>query len=650
MNIIHTLPPHIANLIAAGEVVERPASIVKELLENAVDAGAENIGVEIENGGIASVTVTDDGCGMTREDARVCFLRHATSKIRTKEDLYSILTLGFRGEALAAISAVSKVDLYTRRAEDLAGTHIYCEAGNIVTCEDAGCPVGTSITVREVFYNTPARMKFLKKNATEGGYCAAAVDYVALSHPEIAFRFTREGRVTMRTPGDGQPLSAIHGVCGRDFVDSLIPIPPEETDGTLNSRIQIWGYVTKPERALSGRNSQYFFLNGRHIHSRTLTAALEEAYRTSIMVGKYPGCVIYAAVDPAHVDVNVHPAKLEVKFSDEREAFQALYAAVKRAFAASERPQYPLQDEKEPEKEETPPQDEPDEEDTMQEAPAEEDAARETPQAESAEEEQETEQVIYAAPKDKGENMLGDGTVLAYTQTHRFAPSIDISAEDFTLDFGALTPTPAVQEPEPEPETAEEAPREIAEEAPVYRILGEAFKCYIIVELEDKLMYIDKHAAHERILYNKLKSAEEPAPGQNLLTPVVLPTAREDRIMLDENEAELARLGLEYTDFGDGNILIHSIPPHIDPEDAAAFIEEVCSRMKKGENDDRREDILHSIACKAAIKAGWTTQPEEIDALVRTLLADPELRYCPHGRPIALELSRRDFEKRFFRV
>ena len=630
MNIIHTLPPHIANLIAAGEVVERPASIVKELLENAVDAGAENISVEIENGGITAITVTDDGCGMTREDARVCFLRHATSKIRTKEDLYSILTLGFRGEALAAISAVSKIDLYTRRAEDLAGTHVACEAGKITACEDAGCPVGTSITVREVFYNTPARMKFLKKNATEGGYCAAAVDYVALSHPEVAFRFTREGRVTMRTPGDGQPLSAIHGVCGRDFVDALIPIPPEENSGALNAQMQIWGYVTKPERALSGRNSQYFILNGRHIHSRTLTAALEEAYRTSIMVGKYPGCVIYAAIDPSHVDVNVHPAKLEVKFSDERAAFQALYSAVKRAFAASERPQYRVP-----------------EEDTVEEEPAPQETPAEKPEIPEKPAEART---IIAMPKAEGENMLGEGTVLAYTQTHHFIPSIDISAADFALDLDALTPEPVPQENDPAPQRAEEAPQDDAAPIPAYRILGEAFKCYIIVELEDKLMYIDKHAAHERILYNKLKAAVEPAPGQNLLTPIVLPMAKEDRLLLDENEDELARLGLEYTDFGGGNILIHSIPAHIDPDDAPAFIEEVCRRVKRGENDDRREDILHSIACKAAIKAGWTAQPEEIEALVRTVLGDPDLRYCPHGRPVALELSRHDFEKGFYRV
>ena len=633
MNIIHTLPPHIANLIAAGEVVERPASIVKELLENAVDAGADNITIEIKNGGIESICVIDNGCGMTREDAQACFTRHATSKIRTKEDLYSILTLGFRGEALAAISAVSKVDLYTRRAEDLAGTHVYCEAGNIVTTEDAGCPVGTSITVREIFFNTPARMKFLKKNATEGGYCASAVDYVALSHPEVAFRFVRDGRVAMRTPGDGQAMSAIHGVCGRDFADSLIPIPPEEDAQAVGAQMQIWGYITKPERALSGRNSQYFILNGRHIHSRTLTAALEEAYRTSIMVGKYPGCVIYAAIAPEHVDVNVHPAKLEVKFSDERAAFQALYGAVKRAFAASERPQYQTHNEEE--------------EEEAEEAQEPEPIAEPEPEPEP---EKPVQQTVYtAAPRT--EDSLADGTVLAYTQTHRFTPSIDISAADFTLDFDALTPKPsepAAQEA-PQPEKSPE-PAAQTEPLPEYRIIGEAFRCYVIVELEDKLMYIDKHAAHERILYNKLKAAVTPEPGQNLLTPIVLPMAKEDRMLLDESEEELSRLGLEFTDFGGGNILIHSIPAHIDPEDTAAFIEEVCLRMKKGENDDRREDILHSIACKAAIKAGWITQPQELDALVRTVLADPMLRYCPHGRPIALTLTKREFEKEFFRV
>lgn len=649
MSIIQTLPPHVANLIAAGEVVERPASIIKELMENAVDAGADVITVEIKNGGIDSICITDNGCGMSREDASACFIRHATSKIHTQEDLTAILTLGFRGEALAAISAVSKIDLVTRRAEDLAGTRVCCEAGRILSVEDAGCPVGTSITVREIFFNTPARMKFLKKNSTEGNYCAAAVDYIALSHPEIAFRFLKDGRISMRTPGDGQILSAILGVCGQDFVNTLIPIPSEGNSGALGSQPEVWGYITRPERALSSRSSQYFLLNGRHIRSRTLTAAVEEAYRSSIMTGKYPGCVLYVSIDPGHVDVNVHPAKLEVKFSDERAAFHAVYDAVKRALTAADRPHFSSNTStgKEPE-----------------------------PQLP---------QVFPALPAQSANPMASGNSELKnglppglYTQTHRYTASVNISAEEFSLepadDIFAVPPAsmhdsiPEQSEPSESRTSVQDIQTEaicfdgLAEDVspagvsddgcavPAYRIIGEIFKCYILVELDDALLYIDKHAAHERILYNKLKVSVEPPPGQMLLAPLILPIAREDRSLLEENEEELTRLGLEFTDFGGGNILIHSIPAHIDPDDTAAFIDEVCQRMKKNENDDRREDILHSIACKAAIKAGWTTQPQEIEALVRAVLADPQLRYCPHGRPVALTLRRRDFEKEFFRT
>lgn len=643
MSIIKTLPPHVANLIAAGEVVERPASIIKELMENAVDAGADNISVEIKNGGIEQITIIDNGCGMSREDAETCFIRHATSKIRTEDDLHAILTLGFRGEALAAISAVSKIDLTTRRAEDMVGTHVICEAGTVIAVEDCGCPIGTTITVREVFYNTPARMKFLKKNTTEANYCAAAVDHIALSHPEIAVRFIKDSRVSMRTPGDGQLLPAILGVCGRDFTDSLIPIPMIGDAGALNAQLQVWGYVTKPERALSGRGSQYFILNGRHIRSKTLTAALEEAYRSSIMVGKYPGCVLCAAIDPEHVDVNVHPAKLEVKFSDERAAFRAVYEAVKHAFAASERPQFTSAP-----RTESAPKPESKPEPITTPAPV----SKPVPTVIEVKPVERTVEIREKILPDTG--LLRNTSISDFYNTSRSEKETDISisAQDFEL------PLPEPVEPirmeelippaPPEPDTPADEPHDVM--LPDYRILGEAFHSYVIVELDDALMYIDKHAAHERILYNKLKSETVPPPGQILLTPISLPIARADREQLDENEQELARLGLEYTDFGDGNILVHTIPPHIDAEDTADFIREVCQRMKKNENDDRREDILHSIACKAAIKAGWITHPQEIDALVRQVLADPDLRYCPHGRPVALTLSRRDFEKEFFRT
>lgn len=678
MNIIKTLPPHVANLIAAGEVVERPSSVIKELMENCVDAGAENITCEIKNGGIELIRIQDNGCGMSRDDAQACFIRHATSKISTQADLSAILTLGFRGEALAAISAVSKIELRTRRAEDMVGTRVICEGGKILSVEDDGCPIGTSISVREIFYNTPARMKFLKKNSTEASYCAAAVDHIALSHPEIAVRFIKDSRISMRTPGDGKAASAIAGVCGHEFYDSLIPIPELKDISTLSSRPQAWGYVTRPERALSGRGSQNFILNGRHVHSRTLTAALEEAYRGSIMTGKYPGCVIYLAIDPAHVDVNVHPAKLEIKFSDERAAFQAVYEAVKGAFAESDRPHFTAAAAKEP-------------------VLAKPEPAYQEASEPKAEPEPERTGRIYNMTVNESRfsgELHSDAPILElYKNSHSINPVIDISADDFDIDApasdessaenkekiessavdAAVAPSEAPESilpldelfpaNEPQDASSNETIKETYEDSevlqteiadmpavPEYRIIGEAFRSYIIVELENELMYIDKHAAHERIIYNKLCAAVTPPPGQILLAPLVLPISRSDLSLMEENAEELSRLGLDFADFGGGNVIISSVPSYIDPDDAADLIEEVCSRIRRNENDDRRENILHSISCKAAIKAGWITHPQEIDALVREVLSNDDLRYCPHGRPVALIISKKDFEKEFFRT
>ncbi|MBE6936077.1 MAG: DNA mismatch repair endonuclease MutL [Ruminococcaceae bacterium] len=675
MNIVKKLPPHVADLIAAGEVVERPASVIKELMENAVDAGATQVTVEIRNGGIDLIRVTDNGCGMSREDAQTCFIRHATSKIATEDDLHAILTLGFRGEALAAIAAVSRVELTTRMAEDDVGTCVRIVAGEIQSVEDAGCPVGTTISVEKLFYNTPARMKFLKKNATEAGYCAAAADKLALAHPEVAFRFVKDGRDAMRTPGDGKLYSAIYGVCGKDFAGSLVEVRQDESVQLGGTRILVWGYVTKPERAVSTRNSQYFMLNGRFIRSRTMAAALEEAYRGSMMVGKYPGCVLQAAIDPAYVDVNVHPAKTEIKFADERAAFEAVYVAVKRALENASRPVFsapraaavvlPPKEVKV----------------DITEKPV-ESKVNITPELsvkksiESAEVNRNSIDITFVKPTtkvdiNKTSSALPGNDWLLRSPAPMYHKTPDISAADFETGeeekpsplpaaqkSGAVAPTvpaaepPAFADPVLPEKTPETLVQEIAEETPTepFRIVGELFHSYIVVELADEILYVDKHAAHERILYNELKARETEIASQLLLTPVVLPLSSDDLELLESHREALSQAGIEAEDFGGGSLIVHAIPQHITADQTAELIADVCGRLKSGEPDSIRENILHSIACKAAIKAGWHTDPREWEVLVEKVLRLPDVRYCPHGRPVALVTSRREFEKGFRRI
>ncbi len=650
MGIVKKLAPHVADLIAAGEVVERPASAIKELMENAVDAGATQVTVEIRNGGIDLIRVTDNGCGMSREDAQACFVRHATSKIATEEDLHAILTLGFRGEALAAISAVARVELTTRTADNDVGTRVMLSGGEIHSVEDAGCPVGTTITVEKLFYNTPARMKFLKKNTTEAAYCAAAADKLALAHPEVAVRFIKDGRDAMRTPGDGKLRSAVYGVCGREFANALLDLKRDESESLSGPHMAVWGFVTKPELSLSSRNSQYFILNGRFIRSRTLGAALEEAYRGSIMTGKYPGCVLQAAIDPAYVDVNVHPAKTEVKFADERAAFEAVYVVVKRALETAARPSFgaPHTAEHSP---------------ATPEAAAKETETRQKTQTRvfSPMETLSTPSVVAQEQTQFSANMLRAAAPV-YGQQPRFRTAPDISAEDFengALSVSQVEPAdeqmhvqvqtqemPAVEKRDVVPN--QESDAEEKDEA--FRIVGELFRSYIVVELADEVMYIDKHAAHERILYNRLKDQKTDVTSQMLLEPVVLPLPADDLELIASHREDFAAAGIAAEDFGGGSLIIQEIPQYIDVGQISELIADICSRMRTGGPDGIRDSILHSIACKAAIKAGWHTTPEECEALVRDVLRLPDVRFCPHGRPVALVTTRREFEKGFRRV
>ncbi len=636
------LDRHVADLIAAGEVVERPASAVKELVENAVDAGAHNITVEIQNGGMTFLRVTDDGCGMLPEDARTAFLRHATSKIRTKDDLAAIHTLGFRGEALAAISAVSKIDLLTRPADEAEGVSLHLEGGVILSEQPAGCPAGTTILVRDLFYNTPARMKFMKSDAAEGSAVFSIVQQQALAHPDVSFRFLRDGAQQLHTDGQGDRMAAIYAVFGRELASNLLPV-----DGkweTLNVR----GFVTKPTATRGNRTWQVFFVNGRFIKSRLLSAALEEAYKNQIMAGRFPACVLELTMPVQAVDVNVHPAKTEVKFLSERQVFDSVhYAVLSTLSKAAGRPEMKL------------PQP------GHAQAPAASAAPKpgffQTMQAE------EYRRQIDMLTSERKELPLAMPTLRA-----PFGPA-GRSAAGGTAGTPVIHTTPPVQPPVAQPPAPAPAPQPPAsavcapgsepaaeplqQELPMdqrpWRIIGEAMDTYIIVEQGDALLLIDKHAAHERIRFEALKAEQHPIMAQLLLAPVSAELGREEAAAVLEHRALLAACGFEIEDFGGGDILMRQIPSDLDPDGAKAALQELAAALVSGRQPDPadlRDSLLHTIACKSAIKGGWHTTDAEREALVREVLTRRDIKYCPHGRPVCITLTQRQLEKQFKRV
>lgn len=609
---IRLLDPRVSELIAAGEVVERPASAVKELMENAIDAGASKITVEIENGGVSLIRVTDNGCGIRRQDVPTAFLRHATSKVRTQEDLEHIGTLGFRGEALPSIAAVAKVELVTRTADELEGTRCVIEGGSEPQITDIGCPEGTAITVRDLFYNVPARMKFLKKDVSESNAVAAAVDCLALSHPEISVRFLRDGREGLFTPGDGDARSCIHAVCGREFANNLLPV-----EYSLGG-VHVYGFICKPVAARSNRAMQHFFVNGRYVKTRTAAAALERGFQGSIMIGKFPSCVLHLDMPPETVDANVHPAKIEVRFINERPVFDAVFHAVRTALASEDAPKQA----------------------SLPAAPAAEPepSARQIPLTDLA----------PAAPAARSSGGFqkrplvppsGPRTVLRQeTASLRGAP-------DILVDLPAPSPTgPGPVEPQqPDPPVQEE-------EQPVLYI-GEAFNTYLIAQVGDRLVVIDKHAAHERILYNKLKNTHQ-QDAQMLLTPVPVQLSHRELEALQDNLSLLKEAGFEAEEF-DGALLVRTVPMMLTGGDVPALIQEIASGFLSGRQEvtvDRLDWIYHSVACKAAVKAGDRESSEEAKALVARVLQDREVRYCPHGRPVCFELTKKELEKQFGRV
>ena len=634
MGVIHQLSPHVADMIAAGEVVERPASVVKELLENTVDAGAKHVTVSIQNGGMISICVTDDGCGMSPEDAEVAFLRHATSKIRSEKDLEAIGTLGFRGEALAAIAAVSKIDLLTRPQGAPLGTSLTLEAGKITQRCEAGCPEGTTIIVRDLFYNTPARMKFMKRDSAEGAAVFSAVQRQALAHPDLAVTFLRDGKQEMSTPGDGQLLSAIYAVFGRQTAMEMV----ELSSSWEKTRVQ--GYISRPTASRGNRNYQIFFVNGRYVKSHVLSAALEEAYKNQMMVGRFPACVLEITMPLGAVDVNIHPAKTEVKFLNERDAFDCVYYGALSALnrtpgrvdAVLPKPEAPAQPELR--------------------SPVRTPARAGQGRRESFFQTMTAEQ--YRAAMTQPKTPASDALVRA-VQAQRPPVPVKPAPADVREDgpTAVWTKSPPVDPipPKPEPEPEQTAMELL--EAETWRVIGECFSTYFLVEEGDALYLIDKHAAHERILFEKLRAQDRPIPAQALVEPLVCRISREEAACVLEQRELLGRCGFTVEDFGDGAVLLREIPADVDPADARESLSELAQRLLEGrrtEPGELRDTLLHTVACKAAIKAGWHTEPAERDALVREVLTREDLKYCPHGRPICIRLRRGQIERQFGRA
>ncbi len=631
---INILPKEVYQLIAAGEVVERPSSVVKEMIENSVDAGAKNITVEIKNGGSTYIRITDDGCGIARSEVKKVFISHATSKIKVSDDLDKIGTLGFRGEAMASISAVAKVQLLTRTPDEEIGTRYEIAGGQELDFSDAGCPVGTTIVVADIFFNTPARMKFLKKDVTEANAVAGVVERIAVSHPEISFRFIRDGKQTLITSGNGDLKSTIYSVFGREFANSLIPV-----DYEINN-MHVSGFVTKPSMSRKSRGMQFFFINSRLVKSQTAMAALEQAYRNSIMVGRFPGCVLNIECNSSFVDVNVHPAKIEVRFANEKPVFELVYYGVKNAIEMLDTPKEahfsaprPTQttvngkiDFFKP-KEEVPTQMQ-----FKQESNPDDFWRVASPDV-----------VRDKSPKsEEAQNYVEESTTTAKLDLSKFTKPATSNEQQANNESETLEQT----KPLPKQEKAESV------EVPDFRLVGEIFKTYIIIEMDGDCYMIDKHAAHERMNFEALKASTEIA-SQVLLSPVAVRLSREEYNAVLSNLDLYSKCGFAIEDFGNSTVLVRECPSILDGEDVSGLVEETASKLLDGKTDitpEQMDWIFHSASCRAAVKAGDKTSPYEMELFVKKLLANPNIRYCPHGRPVMIKLSKYDIEKQFGRI
>ena len=654
MAVIRQLDPHVANLIAAGEVVERPASVVKELVENAVDAGATQITVEIQHGGMSLVRVTDNGGGIPSEEAETAFLRHATSKLHTAGDLEAIGTLGFRGEALAAIAAVSRIELLSRTEEEPLGIALSLEGGVLRSREETGCPLGTTIIVRDLFFNTPARLKFMKRDAAEGAAVFALVQRLALARPQVSLKFIRDGKQELLTPGDGQMRSVLYSVLGRDLALGFTPVTGS------GEEVAVQGFVSMPACCRGTRGYQHFVLNGRPIRSRLLTAALEEAYKNQKMVGKFPGCVLHLTTKLSAVDVNVHPAKTEVKFLREKQIFDGVYYTVLSALEGERRhPALQLEEKQSPAAVREAPQGP-----KTGSAPAHLNVHRfrdvmdgqaigqesRPPDREAA--------IPVAAPVftqvDRPQTpRLDRESISAPVTAERPAPvrepepmppaiSIPESVpEQFTLDSQPATPVPAAA-PVPEPQ----------KELLPWRLAGELLHTYIMVEQGETVYLIDKHAAHERMHFDRMKADGYRPMAQSLLEPVVLTPPPEEGAALLAQLSLLEEFGFLAEDFGGGALVIRQIPFDIAPGEAEETLLEIARGLLAGalvSPGAARDHLLHTMACKAAIKGGQKNAPEELLEVARAVL-DGSVKYCPHGRPVAVTLTRAQLERRFGRA
>ncbi len=623
---IQKLSPHIANLIAAGEVVERPASVVKELIENAVDAGATQITVEVRNGGMTFLRVTDNGCGMAPEDARVAFLRHATSKLRTEADLAAIGTMGFRGEALAAIAAVSRIDLLTKTADHLSGTSLHLEAGEILEDTEAGCPDGTTMIVRDLFFNTPARMAFMHSDTVEGGKVSGAVQLQALAHPEIAFRFLRDGKEVLSTPGTGRLQDAVYSIYGKSG-GQMIPVD-SQWEG-----YKITGYVTRPTDARPSRSLQTFFVNDRPVRSKLLISALEEAYRNQLMQGKFPGCVLHLTLPLNAVDVNVHPAKTEIKFLNDKAAFHCVHYGVLAALnKAQDRPAVrfaPTQEKI------APPASQP-----VQKQPPKQDSFFRTM---TPQEFKTFSAAIKDAPQPSSQAAAAVANAVERTPLQPLREEIQLPI---------IHSVPAKQKVAPVTQEEPEQATLTMPEQPAWRYVGELYNCYILVQQGEDAFFIDKHAAHERILFEKLKKNQETISSQALISPVSCRLSPENVAILLENKTHMEALGFLLEEFGDNVLLVRQIPMDLELSQLNDTLEELSSDLQKGRlehGDTIRDELLHTIACKAAIKAGWETSEKELMSLVKEVMSREDLKHCPHGRPICISLSKKQLEKQFKR-
>ena len=703
MGVINVLDKHIAELIAAGEVVERPSSVIKELVENSIDAGAKNITVEIKSGGTTFMRVADDGCGIYRDDIKKAFLRHATSKVKTANDLDMISTLGFRGEALASIRAVSRLQVITKNENEEIGSCYEIEGGEEISLEDAGCPTGTTFVIRDLFYNIPARSKFLKKDVAEGNAVSALMDKIVLSHPEVAFTFIRDGKQVLRTFGDGKLLSAIYSVFGKDFAKGLIPV-----DYTLDS-VTVKGYISKPINSRPNRNMQNFFINGRFVKTRTGMAALEEAYKGSIMVGKFPSAVLQLTVPYEIIDVNVHPAKIEVRFINERPVFDAIYHAVKTALqqgderkqihfkentafneikkvnpfnnaqavfakaenTPAEKPIKPIEriepvlknsepkpynpfDELDLKDEKTKPVSI----DNLKMSDSSNPFDIYSKQAIKRNSELENKKAEFFKQKlEKAEQLI-----LKATQQEESLPKQEITVDDLTAES---TETPietevSKEEIKPLKEISEnktdnnDALTELPKEQTKLRFLGEAFNTYIIVEKNDnEVLIIDKHAAHERIIYEKLKADSGSANVQYLLTPITVTLDKIDYDAAVSNLDMFAKCSFDVEDFGNGTLLVRSAPQYLAATEIADCITEMSGYIASGKKDiytEKMDWFYHNVSCRSAIKAGNKSTVQELMDIAWTLEKNPQIKYCPHGRPICIVMTKYEIEKQFGRL